>query len=213
VIDPERWTAAPTVGLLPRGFLFSSARSRDAINTSEGNSLKPDARPDGKRNRREASAYAKASADRCGDFAQAENAPRSLLFLIGEKARRSFAFSACPCARRLSVGFHHWRNPAPATHERKPTMPRRKNPHNEPFRPTQVVSPVPSERRYGRPKIDKKNFDVYVSDIETGEEHFAITVFAPDTRQAIQIGRKLLKSSPLVRKITYAAYSAVEVVE
>jgi hypothetical protein len=92
-------------------------------------------------------------------------------------------------------------------------MPRQRKTTKEPFRPMQVVSPVPSERRYGRPKIEKKSFDVYVSDIETGEEHLAITVVAPDTRQAIQIGRKLLKSSPLIRKINYAAYSAVEVVK
>lgn len=91
-------------------------------------------------------------------------------------------------------------------------MPRGRKPSTEPFRRSQVVSPVPSERRFGRPpKVKKKNFDVYVTDIETGEESFAITVYALDKRQAIQAGRKLLHSSPLMRKITYAAYSAVEV--
>jgi hypothetical protein len=79
-------------------------------------------------------------------------------------------------------------------------MPRQRKTPNEPFRPSQVVSPVPSERRYGRPKLEKKNFDVYVSDIETGDEHLAMTVYAPDERQAIQIGGKLLKSSPLAAR-------------
>jgi hypothetical protein len=90
-------------------------------------------------------------------------------------------------------------------------MPRGRKPTSEPFRRSQVVSPVPSKRRYGRAKVEKKTFDVYVSDIETGDETLAITVFAPDQRQAIQIGKKLLQSSPLMRKITYAAFTAVEI--
>jgi hypothetical protein len=93
-------------------------------------------------------------------------------------------------------------------------MPRPRKTQAEPFRPSQVVSPVPSERRYGRPpKAKKKSFDLFVSDIETGEETLAITVFALDKRDAIQIGRKLLKTSPLLRNITYAAYTAVEIKE
>ena len=92
-------------------------------------------------------------------------------------------------------------------------MPRPRKTPAEPFRRTQVVSPVPSERRYGRPpKVKKKGFDVYVTDIETGEETL-VTVIAVDKRDAIQAGRKLLKTSPLLRKITYAAYTAVEIEE
>jgi len=93
-------------------------------------------------------------------------------------------------------------------------MPRGRKPSSEPFRRSQVVSPVPSERRYGRPpKVKKKSFDVYVSDIETAEETLAITVFAEDQRQAMQTAKRLLKSSPLLKKITYAAFTAVEVKE
>ena|SRR5229473_751540 len=58
-------------------------------------------------------------------------------------------------------------------------MSKRKNPPTEPFRRTQVVSPVPSGRRFGQAKLEKKTFDIYVSDIETGDETLAITVFAP----------------------------------
>jgi hypothetical protein len=92
----------------------------------------------------------------------------------------------------------------------KPTMPKRKHP-TEPFRPTAVVSPVPSERRFtkGRPK--RKSFDVYVTDIETGEVTLAIPIFAVSSRDALQIARKKLLFSPLLRNITHAAFSAVEV--
>jgi hypothetical protein len=79
------------------------------------------------------------------------------------------------------------------------------------FRRTQVVSPVPSERRFGKAKLEKKTFDIYVSDIETGDETLAITVFAPTQREAIQVAKKRLHSSPLLRRITYAAFSAVEI--
>lgn len=90
-------------------------------------------------------------------------------------------------------------------------MPKRKNPASEPFRRSQVVSPVPSQRRFGRPKIEKKTFDIYVGDIETGDEMLAMTVFAPTQRDAIALARKRLRLSPLLRKITYAAFSAVEI--
>jgi hypothetical protein len=90
-------------------------------------------------------------------------------------------------------------------------MSKRKNPPTEPFRRSQVVSPVPSGRRFGKAKFAKKTFDVYVTDIETGEETLAMTVFAQTHRDAIQIGRKLLQSSAVLRKITYAAFSAVEI--
>ena len=93
-------------------------------------------------------------------------------------------------------------------------MPRPKKTSTEEFRRSQVVSPVPSQRRYGRPpKVKKKNFDIYVSNFETGDETLAITVVAMNKRDAIQAGKKLLKSSPLMRDITYAAYTAVEVEE
>jgi hypothetical protein len=91
-------------------------------------------------------------------------------------------------------------------------MSKRKNPPTEPFRRSAVVSPVPSQRRFrGRPKVEKKTFDIYVGDIETGEEMLAMTVFAPTQRDAIEIARKRLRLSPLFRKITYAAFSAVEI--
>jgi hypothetical protein len=90
-------------------------------------------------------------------------------------------------------------------------MSKRKNPPTEPFRRSQVVSPVPSERRFGQSKVEKKTFDIYVSDIETGDETLAITVFAPTQREAIQIARKRLQSSPVIRRITYAAFTAVEI--
>lgn len=93
-------------------------------------------------------------------------------------------------------------------------MPRPKKTPAEPFRRSQVVSPVPSQRRYGRPpKVKKRSFDVYVSDIESGEETLAITVFADNHRMATQVAKKLLRTSPLMRKITYAAFTAVEVKE
>ena len=87
----------------------------------------------------------------------------------------------------------------------------KKNRPRQPFRRSQVVSPVPSGRRFGKAKIEKKTFDVYVSDIETGDETLAMTVFAPTQRGAIQLARKWLQSSPVLRKITYAAFSAVEI--
>jgi hypothetical protein len=94
---------------------------------------------------------------------------------------------------------------------RREKMPRPRKAPTAPFRPLQVVSPVPSKRRYGRPKIEKKMFDIYVINIETGEEMFAITVMAPNKRQAIQTAKNRLRSSPLLRDITYAAFIAVEV--
>ena len=90
-------------------------------------------------------------------------------------------------------------------------MTKRNNPHREPFRRSQVVSPVPSGRRYGKTKFEKKAFDIYVTDIETGEETLAITMYAHSPREAIQAGKKRLQSSPVLGKITYAAYTAVEV--
>ncbi len=91
-------------------------------------------------------------------------------------------------------------------------MSKRMNPPHEPFRRSQVVSPVPSERRFGKAKVDiKKTFDIYVSDIENGEETLAMTVFAPTQREAIQLAKKRLQSSPVLRRITYAAFTAVEI--
>jgi hypothetical protein len=90
-------------------------------------------------------------------------------------------------------------------------MSTRKNPPTEPFRRAQVVSPVPSERRFGKAKFEKKTYDVYVADIETGDETLAMTVFAPTQREAIQMAKKRLQSSPVLRGITHAAFTAVEV--
>jgi hypothetical protein len=88
-------------------------------------------------------------------------------------------------------------------------MTKRKNP-TEPFRLSQVVSPVPSGRRYGKSKVEKKAFDIYVTDIETGEETLGITVYAHSPREAIQAGKKRLQSSALLRNMTHAAFTAVE---
>jgi hypothetical protein len=97
--------------------------------------------------------------------------------------------------------------------ERNKKMSKRKNPPNEPFRRSQVVSPVPSGRRFGKAKFEKQTFDVYLTDIETGDETLAITVFAPTQREAIQMAKKRLQSSPVLRGITHAAYTAVKVDE
>ena len=90
-------------------------------------------------------------------------------------------------------------------------MSKRSTTPNEPFRRMQVVSPVPSDRRFGKLKFPKKNFDIYVSDIETGDETLAMTVLAPTQREAIQIARKRLHASPVLRRITHAAFTAVEI--
>jgi hypothetical protein len=79
-----------------------------------------------------------------------------------------------------------------------------------PFRRSQVVRP-PSGRQFGKAKIEKKTFDIYVSDIESGEETLAITIFAATQREAIQIAKKRLHTSPVLRNITYAAFTAIEV--
>lgn len=80
----------------------------------------------------------------------------------------------------------------------------------EPFRRSQAATP-PSGRRFGKANFTKKAFDIFVSDIETGDETLALTVYAPTQRDAILLGRKRLHSSPVLRNITYAAFSAVEV--
>jgi hypothetical protein len=63
--------------------------------------------------------------------------------------------------------------------------------------------------------FDKKDFYIWVSDIETGDATLAITVWAPTQREAVQIGRKRIRSSPILRKIfrkiRYAAFTAVEI--
>jgi hypothetical protein len=79
-----------------------------------------------------------------------------------------------------------------------------------PFRRSQVVRP-PSGRQYAKSKIEKKTFDIYLSDIETGDETLAITIFATTQREAIELAKKRLHTSPVLRKITYAAFTAVEV--
>jgi hypothetical protein len=77
----------------------------------------------------------------------------------------------------------------------------------------QVVSPVPSKRRYGKAKWAKKSFIVYITDIESGEETHAVPVFAVGSREAVEIVRKRLYASPILRKITHAAFTAVEIKE
>lgn len=90
-------------------------------------------------------------------------------------------------------------------------MSKSKHPSKQPFRRSQVVSPVPSGRRYGKVKFEKKYFDIYVTDKATGEEILAITIEANARSEAEHIGRKRLWSSPLLRKITDAVFTAVEV--
>lgn len=87
-------------------------------------------------------------------------------------------------------------------------MPKNKKP---PFRRSQFARPPKSERHFGKVKVEKKTFDVYVIDIETGDETLAITIFAATQREAIQIAKKLMHTSPILRRITYAAFTAVEV--
>jgi hypothetical protein len=87
----------------------------------------------------------------------------------------------------------------------------KKNRPHQSFRRSQVVSPVPSGRRFGKAKFEKQTFDIYLTDIETGDETLAITVFAPTQREAIQLAKKRLQSSPVLRNITHAAYTAVKV--
>jgi hypothetical protein len=90
-------------------------------------------------------------------------------------------------------------------------MSKRRNTPTEPFRRSQVVSPVPSERRFRKAKFGKKGFDIFVADIETGDETLAMTVFAHTSREAIQLAKKRLHSSPVLRRITHAAFTAVEI--
>jgi hypothetical protein len=73
--------------------------------------------------------------------------------------------------------------------------------------------PVPSDRRYRTTISPTKAFDVYVGDLETGEETLAITIYAPTPREAIQIAKKRLQSSALLRRIADATYAAEEVKE
>lgn len=81
----------------------------------------------------------------------------------------------------------------------------------QPFRRSQVVSPVPSDRRFGKSENEKKAFYIWVSDIDTGDETLALTVFARTAREAIQIAKKRLQSSTVLWRIRHAAFSAVEV--
>lgn len=90
-------------------------------------------------------------------------------------------------------------------------MSKRRNPPTDRFSRSQVVSPVPSARRFGNTKTDRKAFDIYVSDIKTGDESLAMTVSAATQREAIQIAKKRLQFSPLLRRIADAVYTAVEV--
>src|SRR6266851_7732400 len=90
-------------------------------------------------------------------------------------------------------------------------MSKRKNPPTEPFRRTQVVSPVPSGRRFGQAKLEKKTFDIIRQrhrDWRRNPRHHGL---CPHAREAVQIARKRLQSSPVIRRITYAAFTAVEV--
>jgi hypothetical protein len=91
-------------------------------------------------------------------------------------------------------------------------MPRGRKP-TQTFRRMQVVSPVPSKRRYVKRNTERKRFDIYVINDETGEGKFALTVMGPGKAQAETTARKILRSSRLLRKITHATIVAVEVEE
>jgi hypothetical protein len=52
----------------------------------------------------------------------------------------------------------------------------------------------------------KKDIDICFIDVENGDETLAVTVYAFTSREAISIARKKLHGSPLLRKITHAAY-------
>lgn len=133
-------------------------------------------------------------------------------FLIGEKRQTILRIFRLPLGP-IDCGRFSLLTQSRASDTTKGNQPmtKRKNPPTQPFRRSQVVSPVPSDRRFGSAKFAKKGFDIYISDIETGDETLAITVFAPTQRDAIQIARKRLRSSPVLRRITYAAFTAVEV--
>ena len=89
-----------------------------------------------------------------------------------------------------------------------------KKPSTVDFRRTQAVEPPGTERRFAKSKKQmKKAYDIYVTDIETGEEYFAMTTYAFTSREAISIARKKLHGSKLLAKIEHAAFSAVEVKE
>jgi hypothetical protein len=90
-------------------------------------------------------------------------------------------------------------------------MPRRKNPQKDSFRRMQAVSPVPSKRRYAKTKSAKKKFDVYVTSPQNSEVTHGGTYFAWNEREATKIARKRLYASPLLRNITDAVFTAVEV--
>jgi hypothetical protein len=90
-------------------------------------------------------------------------------------------------------------------------MTTQKNPPSVQFRRSQVADPINRKRRFAKSKIVKKSFDIYITDIESGEETLAMTVFAVASRDAFALAKKKLHGSKLMRKITYAAFTAVEV--
>lgn len=91
-------------------------------------------------------------------------------------------------------------------------MTKRNTPKRPPyFRLAQSVSPVPSARKFAKTKGDKNSYDIYVTDIDTGDETLAMTLIADTHREAVQLARKRLFASPALRKITNAAFTAVEV--
>ena len=120
-------------------------------------------------------------------------------FLVGQPHPRS----------RRSQGCSSCCNPKPTRKET--TCPEEENLQPSRFAAVRSFRPFPQAQVRQAPKAEKKTFDIYVSDIETGEETLAITVFAVDQRQAIQIGQEAAPASPLMRKITYAAFTAVEI--
>jgi hypothetical protein len=132
--------------------------------------------------------------------------------LVGAKRQTILPLFRLPLASAVCRGFSSLARSRVRQKRKEVIMSdARKNRPSRPFRRSQVVSPVPSERRFGKTKFTRKNFDIYVSDIETGDETLAMTVYAPTQREAIQIARKRLQSSPVLRKITHAAFTAVEI--
>jgi hypothetical protein len=131
---------------------------------------------------------------------------------VGAKRHTILPVFRLPLASAVCRGFSSLAHSCVRQQRREVIMSdAKKNRPHQPFRRSQVVSPIPSGRRFGKAKFEKQTFDVYLTDIETGDETLAITVFAPTQREAIQMAKKRLQSSPVLRNITHAAYTAVKV--
>jgi hypothetical protein len=151
-------------------------------------------------------------AEHAGIFLKQKTVTDRCFLLAGAKSQTILPVFRLPLASAVCRGFSSLAQSCVRRQRREVIMSdAKKNRPHKPFRRTQVVSPVPSERRFGKAKFEKQTFDVYLTDIETGDETLAITVFAPTQREAIQMAKKRLQSSPVFRNITHAAFTAVKV--